>query len=96
MDSLHPFESAHGSRVDGQRRCALHLARRGHPRLPSRGRSGALLALYLRVRLCPNRRLLRGRAPHQRPVAAAGANLARRVRAGVEHLRLLRQLSLSA
>ena len=96
MDSLHAIDSAHGSRVDGQRRCALHLAHDGHPRLPPHGRSGALLALYFRVWVCPNRRLLRGGTPHQRPVAAAGAHLALRVRAGVEHLRLLRQLPLPA
>ena len=36
------------------------------------------------------------RTPHQRPVAAAGAHLALRGRAGVEHFRLLRQLPLSA
>jgi hypothetical protein len=45
------------------------------PRLPSHGRSGTLLALYFRVRVCSDRRLLRVRTSHQRSVAATGAQV---------------------
>ena len=48
---------------------------RGHPRLPSHGRSGTFLALYFRVRVCSDRRLLRVRTSQQRSVAATGAQV---------------------
>jgi len=96
MDTFHSVTGAEGPYLDGEGRCPLPLPARLHPRLPPHSGDCALMALHHGLRFCSHRSFLRHRPTDEHAVGAACAHFPRCIRAGVEHLRPLCQLSLSA
>ena len=86
VDSVDADHSSHGSGLDREGRCSLHLAHRCHTGLPAYHRHCPVLALSQRLRVHHHGLFLRHHALRYRAVAAARSTIDAGAAAGMEYL----------